>query len=192
MNYPSGITEEQFVDVVNAVANVVAQNYSFGYYDPEDIRQECFCFAIKALPKFDPSKSQLSTFLSNHIKRRLINLRRDKLTRKQTPCVKCQQCQTDAERNSCKRYRRWQKRNGLKRSLMESIDIESSTEGSNDEENAESIALRRELVKLIDRQLPAKMRSDYRRFVEGVKISAVRRDKVLNYIRRILGAEGRS
>lgn len=190
MQLPSGISEEYFVATVNAIANVLSKPFSFGYYDPGDIRQECFVEAIKALPRYDTSKGMLSTFLSNHLRNRLINLRRDKLVRKQTPCMTCQKCELEIDKQFCKKYQKWKKRNEFKQALMESSSVDDEgnlfTEYSTDGNSVENTLLRQELVNLIDKHMPVKLRADYRRFVEGVKLPNKRKQKIIEYIKNIL------
>lgn len=188
MIYPSGVTESQFVDTVNSISSLLCYDYSFGYFDPEDIKQEAFVEAIKVLPKFTPHRGSLGAFLSTHIRNRLLNLQRDKLFRKQNPCLKCQKCATQQEKELCKKYIKWKTRNDAKKGLMESscleVDIEEQTFID------DFPVIRNEIVKLIDKNLPVYLRADYRRLVESTKLSKRKTDKIISEIKKILNENG--
>lgn len=187
MIYPSGITEENFLQVVNIISNGMKESYSFGYYDPADIAQECYVFAIDALPKYDTNKGSLYTFLSVHIKRRLLNLRRNKLARPQLPCLDCQACETEEERLRCQKYLKYKKRNDRKRSLMESAELNDfDISNTSTIPPSYSFLLNTELMCLIDKNLPISLRSDYRRFLEGAKLSKKKRTHLINIIKEII------
>jgi DNA-directed RNA polymerase specialized sigma24 family protein len=185
MNLPSGITENDFLQVMGAITNSVKDSYSFGYYDSADISQECYIFAIEALPKYNCERGSLFTFLNTHIKNRLLNLRRNKLIRVQLPCLDCHICVTEEERNKCKKYLKWKRRNELKKNLMESFEL-TDTNIDNKDQDSLSLLLNTELMCIIDRNLPINLRSDYRRILEGSKISKKRKMAVVNIIINIL------
>ena len=88
LNLPEGVTEQEFVDMVNGIANQLCDKFKFGYYDREDIKQECYIQAIDALDRYDTNRP-LVNFLWSHIRNRLCNLKRDKYFRLEKPCDKC-------------------------------------------------------------------------------------------------------
>lgn len=185
MNLPSGIQEAEFLQVMGVITNTVKDSYAFGYYGSDDISQECYVFALEALPKYNIDKGSLFTFLNTHIKNRLLNLRRNKLIRPQLPCLDCHICQTEEERMRCQKYTKWKQRNDLKRSLMESSELNDFDVGDNNTDIS-SFLLNTELMCLIDKHLPISLRSDYRRFLEGSKLSKKKRICLLNTINGIL------
>lgn len=79
------LSEEELLTAINYVVNSLAGGFVFGWYSREDIEQEARCLAFEALPDFDPNfkkkgtlEEKLRSFLFIHIRRRLINLKRDK------------------------------------------------------------------------------------------------------------------
>jgi hypothetical protein len=74
-----------------------------------------------------------------------------------------------------------------KRSLVEPLDVTEiySREGSNYVDTAESV-MSKEVIATLDKYIPAHTRGDYRRLMEGVKLSKDRRNKVLEQIRDTL------
>jgi len=185
MNLPSGIQEAEFLQVMGVITSTVKESYSFGYYGADDISQECYVFALEALPKYNLDRGSLFTFLNTHIKNRLLNLRRNKLIRPQLPCLDCQVCFSEEERLRCPKYIKWKKRNDIKRSLMESSELNDFDVGGNNPDIS-SFLLNTELMCLIDKHLPINLRTDYRRFLEGSKLSKKKRTRLLDTISGIL------
>ena len=89
MKIPKGMTEEQVLEAIENVVNSLARNFRFGYFDTEDMKQEGRVYAIEGITKYNPKVGPLENFLRTHIRNRFINLRRNKLTRYQPPCVDC-------------------------------------------------------------------------------------------------------
>jgi RNA polymerase sigma factor (sigma-70 family) len=183
MNLPSGISENEFLSTVSNICNVLAPIYKFGYYDIEDIKQEGFIFAYDVVDKFDPSRGSLNNFLTTRIKNMLINLRRDKLTRKQSPCLNCQKCEDERDKLNCMKYMKWKLRNNAKQNLMECTDYEFDI---SDDTPLLSDMMKKELVQLIDRELPVELRSDYKKLIEGNKLSKCKHIRLVNMIKDIL------
>jgi len=130
----------------------------------------------------------LMTFFKVHVRRRFINLRRDKFERVEPPSCNCKLCATDsAERLDCPRYSAWLRRNMAKRSLVEPLDVTEvySREGSKEVDTAEDV-MSREVIAALDKYMPAHIRGDYRRLMEGVKLSKDRHNKILEQIRSTL------
>lgn len=191
---PSGITEEYFISTVKDITDKIAEKFSFGYYDANDIAQESYIEAMNAISRFDPSRGSLASFLSTHLRNRLINLRRNKLTRIQSPCLTCQHCDSDEEKLNCPKYIRWKKRNDAKRSLMES-EYNDGEDFSYDDSvstcDDDSLFIK-EMRTIIDRELPVEYRADYCRYITGDKIPKKKLDKMLYIVREILEKYGYS
>lgn len=169
--------DPEVLKVIEEVAHSLSKVFKFGYYSEEDIQQEAAVFAIQGLNHYDPSRgTTLKTFLTTHVKNRLINLKRDKFSR---PIPK--DIDTD-------RLVEWEQRNALKRSLAEPLDISdnrSQAESSVNDSPVDSLA-KQEAIRLINKYLPAELRSDYRRMLDDMKIPKHRRTKIYNIIKEIL------
>ena len=92
-----------------------------------------------------------------------------------------------ADKNECDKWLGWIQRNTSKRNLMESydaeriLDDETSTDGNAMADNMSN----HEMISYVDSHIPVSMRSDYRRFLDGCKLSKQCREKVVSEIRRI-------
>lgn len=173
MKIPPNKTEQEVVDIIYKVVNTLANKFKFGYLSAEDIRQEGARFAIEALngTAYDPARP-LENFLYVHVRNRLINYKRDHYSRSEPPC----QSDDDASR---KRLDDWAKRNAAKQSLMRPLDVSLVNEDVCEADGmvVEDAALS-EIHDLIDKDLPAELRSDYLRMLSGFSIPKVRKDRV--------------
>ena len=82
MKIPKGMTEKEVTETINKVADRYAYKFQFGFYTPDDIRQEAFIIAMEAMDRYDESRP-LENFLAVHVKNRLNNFKRDKYYRQQ-------------------------------------------------------------------------------------------------------------
>lgn len=198
MYLPEGYTEEQVLADLDGALNSLAHSFRFGYFDEDDIRQEGFLIALGALPDFDPnhkSGCSLQSFLRTHLRRRFINLHRDKLHRNTPPCSNCHYftedgptCEKFPDMNECPKWSGWQSRNQAKRSLMESCDVSKVIPVAHiDSEDAYDKLSRHELVQHISNNIPMALRADYRRFLDGARLSKKRREAVLEAIHALTG-----
>jgi DNA-directed RNA polymerase specialized sigma24 family protein len=180
--------------IIDHVLDLLAGQFRFGYYDIDDMRQQGWVFALEALNtgQYDENRP-LEKLLYVHIRNRFINLKRNKFHRNEPPCTKCpffrpdlpSQCGAFQARTDCDKYKSWQKRNSAKQSLMnnaESYDRETYSQGSLDTEISS-----REIFDKIDHELPSNLRSDYLRILDGAQIPDVRRQRVREAIKNILG-----
>jgi hypothetical protein len=190
MRIPKGYTEQQIVNIITDIGNKIAPNFTFGYYDKDDIKQEIFIFGLEALKRFKPDKGELSSFLSKHIKNRLLNLKRDKVARHSNdiPCNDCESKTDDCDRDSCSIFYEWVRRNAIKRSLMQpahlGIDLEEYVGIYLDKKMEID-----DLIAKIDMMIPAKYREDYCRYVEGCKMSSIKKQNIISLIKNILEQE---
>jgi hypothetical protein len=198
MKLPRGISEQQLLDIIERVVNRLSSMFSFGYFDMEDIKQQARLMALEALPKFKkgrgnqelPIERRLEAFFTTHIRNRLNNLRRDKLFRNQPPCCNCDYytndgCNCYSRRNDCTKYDKWFIRNEAKRGIMEPSDISISPENSYEDVQEQTI-LRDELIRIINIKLPANLRSDYLRLLDGQSLTKANRLKLFDIIKDIL------
>jgi len=188
-----GYTEQQVWDIIEYVIDYLKKGFSFGYYDEDDIAQECRIFALEALKRFDPKKSQLQTFLETHMRNRLITLKRDKLMRNDSPCRRCKhyindQCVNHNKKSDCKRWLPWYSRNDTKRNIMQ-LDCEiirEDVELLSMEKPVGEIYDKKELYNLILDKIPSEFRRDFLKLGEGAVILKFRRDRLMAAIRKIV------
>lgn len=201
MKVPEGMTEQQVIDTIDVVMGRLSKKMKFGYHEIEDIRQQGFQYALEILEKetYDPKKP-LENFLQTHIKNQLINYKRNNFIRSEKPCAGCvffdkskakstkgEWCGAFDDPDSCKKYKGWRTRNDSKKSVMCPIDIDvvpnDTLVGENDVSSKASF---NELKNTIDELLPADLRADYLRMLDGVSIPKSRREHVKAGVLQIL------
>ena len=106
MKIPKGMTEAEVLAVINKICDRYAYKFQFGYFEPDDIRQEAFIIAVDALNRYEEGRP-LENFLAVHVKNRLNNFKRDKYYRQ----------------NKKKQDDKQEKLNNSKKFLMEPLDI---------------------------------------------------------------------
>ena len=201
MHIPEGFSEQEVLDTITRAINSLAANFSFGYFDEDDMKQEGFIFACEALPRFNPNNKQncgLESFLRIHIRNRFLNLRRDKMHRNSPPCLNCpfQNDDTDSgcaefdDKEECPKWSGWSARNQAKRSLVESCDVSLVTPvvTIDDSDICDNMS-RVELLQKVSEKIPLRLRADYRRLIEGAKLPKQRRDAVIEEVRSIIGVQ---
>lgn len=182
--------EEQ--QIIGDVANTIAHNFTFGYYEVDDIKQEIWIMCLEALPKFDESRgASLKTFLLVHCKNRLISLKRNKMSRITLPCLdKCplwndeaQKCSKYNNRNNCKDYSRWKATLNDKHTIFALSELDD-TEAYYDTDILEDLH-QEELLSYIDENIPAKYRNNYLQFIEGGKLSTYSKNVIRDLVKRL-------
>jgi DNA-directed RNA polymerase specialized sigma24 family protein len=195
MKIPKGMTEEQLIEIVDSIIKRLSSTYSFGYYQSQDIAQECWLLAIDGLERYDGERC-LENFLFIHIKNRLLNLKRNKFSRNDIPCKKCphyrpkeyfdDKCDFFEKRMDCKEFATWKQRNHLKRELCSSnynVDTYDNLDAQADVEQETEI---NELRALIDKKLDINLRADYLKMRAGVTIPKAKKELIENEIRAII------
>lgn len=190
-----GLTDNEVLSIISRAVNYLAPSFQFGYFDIDDMRQEGTIFCLEALENFNFDKScqdkvsdALLTFLKTHVRWRFLNMRRKQLTRVEPPLCDCTLCVNDSpNRLDCKKYSNWVKRNISKKSLMEPFDVqEVYTSDAAHIPNIERDVFSADVIKILNEHIPANIRADYRRFIEGASLPKNKKDKVLQQIRTIL------
>ena len=197
LDVPEDLTEDEVLDVISQTVDYLAPSFKFGYYDIDDMRQEGTIFCLDALKSFNFKKSTrenardgLLTFLKTHVRWRFLNMRRKHLTRVEAPICECKLCKTDApDRLDCKKYSNWIKRNTSKKSLMEPFDVNSvhNTEASTSSDMDKEI-FSADVIKILNTEIPASIRGDYKRFLDGVSLTKTKKEKLFEKIKEILSA----
>jgi len=169
------MTEKEVLNDIRIVGEMLSTKFSFAYYDREDIEQEVFILASKALSKYDDSKgASLQTFLYTVVQNGLKNLKRDKYQRLTADPISQKQKKNLLEPVSICRV------NDEKESSMQ-LYHDISEKADNDE-----------IFDIIDTYLPTKMnmRQDYLKMINSVSIPKPRRDRVIQAIKEILSEHG--
>ena len=195
MDVPEGLTEAEALNIISKCVEYLAPSFKFGYFDVDDMKQEGTIFCLEALESFDFDKSNqdnvsdaLLTFLKKHVRWRFLNMRRKNLTRVEPPLCLCKLCKEDSpHRLDCKKYSNWVRRNHAKRSLMEPFDVdEIYNKNVSCVNNIEEEIMSSDIIQILNECIPAVLRADYRKFIEGVNIPKDRKDKLIKNIKIIL------
>jgi DNA-directed RNA polymerase specialized sigma24 family protein len=193
MRIPTNMTESQVIAIMEKVVSVLAPSFRFGHYDVDDIKQEGIYFAIQAMERYDESRP-LENFLYSHVKNRLINLKRDKYRRNDSPCPNCHNAidghTEHPDGQYCEKYISWRTRNMCKQSLMNPLDITSINYERDTNHSAVYDVEVRELIELVDEFLPPDLRASLLQMRAGQSVPKSRRLEVERAVKQILEDEG--
>lgn len=188
MKIPSNMTESEVVDTINRVINRMAHKFTFSHYDIEDIKQEAFMIAMDALPRYDEVRP-LENFLAVHVNNRLKNFKRDHYYRQES---------IEKHLNRRGEYKpsleRRIKDHISKKHLMDPINLESVRDDGEknmrtEHDFIEEIEIK-ELMSLVDANLPASMRSDYLKILHDVYVPKQRREEIYETLRTLFKDHG--
>lgn len=199
LKIPKYLDEKVVLDTIETILNKLAPGFVFGYFDIDDIKSVGREIGIRALADYDP-KRKLDGFLFVHIKRRLINFKRDNFKRNDPPCLMCHLATRDGLRTNhaggeiCKGYKGWAQRNNDRQNVMQPINLDKKFFIRNESQepevgtdyNVELQAQANELIETIDMKLPAELRETYLKMKDGHKVSNVEREKVKEFIRGLM------
>lgn len=175
------------------VTGRLAPKFVFGYHSIEDIKQQAWIELLDGdtLQRYDTKRS-LENFLFAHIHNRLFNLKRNKYSRYDKPCLNCplnaydphlenssNQCTAYSDKMDCDLWLKWTKRNQSKKNIMCAGPI--NLEPSNDNE-----LLNDEVYQIVSDNMPADLRSDFLRMMDGCSLPKSRKEKIQNIVLEIL------
>jgi DNA-directed RNA polymerase specialized sigma24 family protein len=194
VSLPKNKTEEEFLKIVDTIAQKLAKKFQFGYFTKEDIHQQIYVFALMGLEDYDETRP-LENFLFSHIKNRLINYKRDKFKRTDAPCQLCYGKilghTEHPDGKFCEKFLVWEKRNIRKQNVILPLDITNISDEEESNTRYESSTLRdlekKEMLLKIDKKLPSEFRATYLQMREGVHVPKSKRLEIENLIRTILG-----
>ena len=198
MKLPKEVSESQFLEIVDNIASKLCDRFKFGYYDRDDIKQECYILAMDAIQRYDTSRP-LPNFLWSHIYKRLCTLKRDKYFRLEKPCDKCpldayvkntDMCTAFEHKTDCKPYARWYDNNSNKQNIMNPIGIsyvnDEQEQNMRDNHQVVSNVSNNEIFEIIERAISLSMRKYWLQQKAGIKISKKNYDLLMDEINVIL------
>lgn len=192
MKFPSNMPEEEVLEIIEIVATRLCNKFKFGYHTAEDIKQQARMFAWEGLEKYDEIRP-LENFLWTHVRNRLYNFKRNNYSRPEKPCDSCpfynklsekRPCEAFERQEDCGLYKGWLNRNASKKNLMQSVAIDF--EQKEYTENLSSTLMAKELMDLIDIELPVSLREDWIRFINNLKLGKIRQVKLLEELHKIM------
>lgn len=172
------LDESEALDAIERCVVRLASKFSFGSYEPEDIAQEIRILGLELLRsgRYNPDVGPVGNFLYSHIYKRLCNLKRDKLSRSDSPCLQCRDTGRCPEGAPCEAHRRWAKHQLKKSSLANPVrqaSADDETVGSTHysrELSPEDGASLEELRGRLDAAVPADLADVYRQLLAGERV----------------------
>jgi len=198
----NGVSEEEFLEVLENISKRLGHKFKFGYHSYEDMKQQAAIFALEGLERYDNSRP-LENFLWTHVRNRLFNYKRDNYQRPDKPCLSCvfydphcqksmNQCEEFKDKASCEEYSLWNNRNTNKKNIMKPVgidDVESqnvSIKKLSSDKNIGDIVANKQIINILDREIPAQHRSTYLKLKAGDKIYKSNLNKLVECIKEIL------
>jgi|TARA_R110000824_G_scaffold1679_3_gene8355 DNA-directed RNA polymerase specialized sigma24 family protein len=188
LNIPDNYSEEEVIDIINIVADRLCYKFKFGYHSADDMKQQARLFAWEGMEKYD-EKRPLENFLWTHVRNRLYNFKRNNYSRLEKPCDTCEfyiskKCTAFDDQMECSLYKGWSDRNSAKKSLMHSISVDFDQK---EEDNSVLGTIQsKELVELVDSELHVSFREDWIRFINNLKLSKTKKDRLVEEIKNVL------
>ncbi|MAR20524.1 MAG: hypothetical protein CMD25_00435 [Flavobacteriales bacterium] len=170
------------------------------------MKQQAAIFALEGLEKYD-NKRPLENFLWTHVRNRLFNYKRDNYQRPDKPCLSCvfydahcatstNQCNEYDDKTNCEEYNTWNNRNTNKKNIMKPVGIEDLKEQNvsipklASDNSILEIVSNKQVLKILDENIPAQHRSTYLKLKYGDKIYKNNLNKLLECIKTILKEHG--
>lgn len=196
---PNGVTEEQFLSVLDNISKRLGHKFKFGYHSFEDMKQQAAIFALEGLQKYD-NKRPLENFLWTHVRNRLFNYKRDNYQRPDKPCLTCplydphckkstSQCTEFNNKTDCELYLAWDTRNSSKKNIMKPVgmeDLKDAPQPHNKLADIPDSIFNQQIIDLLDQHIPAQYRETYLRLKYGEKIYKSDMNKLQAVILQIL------
>jgi DNA-directed RNA polymerase specialized sigma24 family protein len=194
---PSGVSEEEFLKVLDNISKRLGHKFKFGYHSFDDMYQQAAIFALEGLEKYD-NKRPLENFLWTHVRNRLFNYKRDNYKRPDKPCLTCpffdknfkssnNQCTEFANHLDCELYKKWHDRNDSKKNIMQPTTIEDQSLLRNkDNEDFQHIMGNKELIEKLDHNLQGEHREIFLRLKHGAKVNKTDIKKLQKHIQQII------
>ena len=182
------MTEKEVLETIEKIANKLCYKFKFGYHSGDDMKQQARLFAWEGMEKYD-EKRPLENFLWTHVRNRLYNFKRNNYSRLEKPCDTCEfyiskKCTAFDDQMECSLYKGWSDRNSAKKSLMHSISVDFDQK---EEDNSVLSTIQsKELVQLVDSELHVSFREDWIRFINNLKLSKTKKDRLVEEIKNVL------
>jgi DNA-directed RNA polymerase specialized sigma24 family protein len=196
---PHGVSEEEFLNVLDNISKRLGHKFKFGYHSYDDMKQQAAIFALEGLEKYD-KKRPLENFLWTHVRNRLFNYKRDNYQRPDKPCLTCplydahckkstNQCLEFTNKSDCELYSAWETRNNSKKNIMKPVgieDIEDYGSKHHTKGDVSELVFNQEIIDLLDEKIPSSHRETYLKLKYGEKICKSDLNKLLQIIREII------
>jgi hypothetical protein len=194
---PNGVTEEEFLTVLDNISKRLGHKFRFGYHDFDDMKQQAAIFAMEGLQKYDRSRP-LENFLWTHVRNRLFNYKRNNYQRPDKPCLTCplydkmyscsnNQCSKYKDKSECELYSSWASRNEAKKNIMQPNHIEHELHGSKlQSKDFTGFIQNKEIISFLDEQIQTEYRESYLKLKHGSNIPKQQLLKLQKHITELM------
>lgn len=158
MKNKSKPSDEQ-LETIYAIAKQLSSDRWIPGYTKEDIEQEAIIIALKGFYRYNGS-IPFDKFIGNHMRNRLITLRRDKYIKPGCSCGKCKKCFHNSSRVN----------------IMNPSDIDS--ENPQLKYEIEDSVASKELMEYLDDFIPADLRDEYLKLTQGCYVPKDKKAKL--------------
>jgi DNA-directed RNA polymerase specialized sigma24 family protein len=157
---PSGMTESETFLIMQRVVEKIAPRYVTHGYSVCDMQQEAYIMCMEALPRYDNARP-LENFLSVHVSNRMKNFLRDNVKIKDEK----------------------------KHKIIKPAQLSHDTEALYEENFEEKIDIK-DMINIVDENIPASMRMDYLKMVHNFYVPKQRREEIGEFVRDLLKENG--
>lgn len=197
---PNGVTEDEFLIVLDNISKRLGHKFKFGYHDFDDMKQQAAIFAMEGLEKYDNSRP-LENFLWTHVRNRLFNYKRNNYQRPDKPCLTCpfydkllkqstSACTKYTNKDECDLYRGWLARNDTKKNIMVPQSIDNTMETvkkNNATQDPSFLNGNKEIISFLDQHIvKPEHRETYLKLKNGSKINKPSLDKLKEYVSELM------
>jgi len=194
---PNGVTEDEFLTVLDNISKRLGHKFRFGYHDFDDMKQQAAIFAMEGLQKYDRSRP-LENFLWTHVRNRLFNYKRNNYQRPDKPCLTCplydkmyscsnNQCSKYKDKSECELYASWASRNEAKKNIMQPNHIEHELHGSKlQSKDFTGFIQNKEIISFLDEQIQTEYRESYLKLKHGSNIPKQQLLKLQKHITELM------
>lgn len=157
---------QEQLEIIYTIAKQLSSNKWIPGYDKEDIEQEAIIIGIKGTHRYNGS-IPFDKFIGNHMRNRLITLRRDKYIKPGCSCGECNKCNINSSIVS----------------IMSASDQDIS---ENFCDNSFNDIESQDLLEYLDDFIPADLREDYLKLLSGVSVQPNKKEKIKDIIKDAL------
>jgi hypothetical protein len=194
---PNGVTEDEFLTVLDNISKRLGHKFRFGYHDFDDMKQQAAIFAMEGLQKYDRSRP-LENFLWTHVRNRLFNFKRNNYQRPDKPCLTCplydklyscsdNQCSKYKDKSECELYSSWASRNDAKKNIMQPSHIEHELHGSKLQTgDFVEFIQNKEIITFLDDNIQSEYRETYLKLKHGSNIPKQQLLKLQKHISQLM------
>jgi hypothetical protein len=186
---PPGLTEADVLQAIERACEHIPRRLLFPGVTEDDLRQEArmYCIELLGKGKYD-GRRPLANYLFTHVRRRLLNKKRNEYHRYDAPCATCYAGTPCSPGGFCPKFVAWKKRQDLRARIRQPQVLDWSPEPVR-EGDAERAVAGSQLREMIDAELPIEMRVTYLRMLAGVPVQTVDKRRVREKILEIIHGE---